>query len=60
MSLDTLNETEKILKASNIANALVNVTAPMQETIFAKDIDLAVNIVSILNKYDHFSCFVVN
>jgi len=51
MSLDTLNETEKILKASSIANALVNVTSPMQKMIFAKDIDLAVNIVSTLNKY---------
>ena len=58
MFLDTLNETEKISKASNIANALVNVTDPMEgEMIFAKDIDLAVNIVSTLNKYDHFSCF---
>jgi len=54
MFLDTLNETEKISKASNIANALVNV---MQGTISPQDIGLAVNIVSTLNKYDHFSCF---
>ena len=40
-----------IAVTSNIVNALVNVTAPTQEPIFAQDINLAVNILSTLNKY---------
>lgn len=51
LSINKLNETEKIAKTSSIASALVNITAPAQEPIFAQDINLAVNIVSTLNKY---------
>ena len=49
--MNELNETETIAVASNIANALVNVTTPTQEPIFAQDINLAVDILSTLNKY---------
>ena len=40
------------MTTSNIANALVNVTTPAQEPIFAQDINLAVNTLSTLNKYE--------
>ena len=50
MALSQLNETEAIKEAGNIANSLANVTAPTESPIFAADIDLAVNIVSTLNK----------
>ena len=49
--MNELNETETIAVASNIANALVNVTTPTQEPILAQDINLAVDILSTLNKY---------
>ena len=52
MSLGELNETEAIKAAGDIAGSLANVTAPTESPIFAADIDLAVNIVSSLNKYD--------
>ena len=32
----------------------MNLTATIQEPILAQDIDLAVNIISSLNKYEHF------
>ena len=51
-SINELTATERIVQASNIATALVNIITPTQEPIFAEDINLAVNIVSILNKYD--------
>ena len=50
--MNELNETETIAVASNIANALVNVTTPTQEPIFAQDINLAVEVLSTLNKYE--------
>ena len=40
------------MTTSNIANALVNVTAPTQGPIFAQDINLTVNTLSTLNKYE--------
>ena len=49
-----LNASEIIATTSNIANALVNITASTQEPLFAQDIDLAVKIISILNKYESF------
>ena len=56
MSSSELNETERISKASNIANSLANATSSTETPIFAADIDLAVNIVPTLNKYDCTSC----
>ena len=50
LSVNELNVTERITQTSNIATALVNITAPTQELIYAKDINLAVDIVSTLNK----------
>ena len=52
MSLSELIETERIAEASNIANSLANVTST-ENPIFAADINLAVNIVSTLNKYNY-------
>ena len=49
-SINQLNTSERIIQASNIATALVNVT---QQPIYAEDINLAVDIVSTLNEYDH-------
>ena len=54
MSLMDLNETEKIAEAGTIANSLVNVTSSTNDSIFAADIDLAVNIISTLNEYDNY------
>ena len=39
------------MEATIIANSLANATSSTQEPLFAADIDLAVNIVSALNKY---------
>ena len=56
MSLSEFNETERIVEASNIANSLANVTSSTEKPIFAADIDLTVNIVSTLIKYDYILC----
>ena len=53
LSLNELNETERIDQTTSIATSLVNITTPTQEPIYAEDINLAVNIVSTLNKYGH-------
>ena len=53
LSLNELNVTERISQTSDIATALENITTPTQEPIYAEDINLAVDIVSTLNKYDH-------
>ena len=50
LSVNELNVTERISQTSSIATALVNITAPTQEPIYAEDINLAVDIVSTLNK----------
>ena len=50
LSVNELNITERISQTSDIATALVNITAPTQEPIYAEDINLAVDIVSTLNK----------
>ena len=55
--MNELNETEAIAVTSNIASTLVNVTAPTEEPIFAQDINLAVDILSTLNKYEHATIF---
>ena len=57
LSLNELNVTERISQSSSIATALVNITTSTQEPIYAEDINIAVDIVSTLNKYDHlFMC----
>ena len=53
LSLNELNATETINQTSSITTALVNITTPTQEPIYAEDISLAVEIVSTLNKYGH-------
>ena len=53
MSLSELNDTEAIAEAGNIADSLANVTSAAEEPIFAADIDLAVGILTTLNKYDN-------
>ena len=50
LSVNELNITERISQTSDIATALVNITVPTQEPIYAEDINLAVDIVSTLNK----------
>ena len=52
MSVNILDVTERINQASDIVTALVNITAPIQGPIYAEDINLSVDIVSILNKCD--------
>ena len=49
-SINELNTTERIIQTSNIATALVNVT---QQPIYAEDINLVLDILLILNEYDH-------
>ena len=51
LSLNELDATETIRQTSDIAASLVNITTPTQEPIYAEDINLAVDIVSTLNKY---------
>ena len=51
MFLSELNETETITEAGNIVSSLANVTSSEEKPIFAADINLAVNIISTLNKY---------
>ena len=51
--LNELNETQTIAITSGIANSLVNITDPTQEPVLAQDINLAVNIISTLNKYEY-------
>ena len=58
LSLNELNSTARIMQASNIAAELVNITTPTEQPIYAGDIALTVNIVSILNKYDDPFCYV--
>ena len=53
-STNELNETEKIATINNIVYVLADITAPTQEPIKAGDIDMAVNIITTLNKYDHY------
>ena len=53
LSLNKLNVTERISETTSIATSLVNITTPTQEPIYAEDINLAVDIVSTLNKYGH-------
>ena len=60
MSLSELIETERITEASNIASSLANVTSSTENPIFAADINLAVNIVSTLNKYDYYDKYIPN
>ena len=50
-------EIEIINKTSSIASMLANLTTPTQEAIYAKEIDLAVTIISTLNKYVHIVSF---
>jgi len=50
MSLSNLKEDEKIIAVTNIATTLSNLTSFEQETIFAQEIGLAVDIISSLNK----------
>ena len=50
MSVNILDVIERIDQASDIATALVNVTTLTQGPIYAEDINLLVDIVSILNK----------
>ena len=50
--MNEINETDKIIKTNNIASALAYRTSPMQQKIFAADINLAVKTISTLNKYD--------
>ena len=50
LSLNELNVTERISQSTSITTALVNITAPTQEPIYAEDINLAVDIMSTLNK----------
>ena len=50
LSLNNLNVTERISQTTSITTALVNITDPTQELIYAEDINLAVDIMSTLNK----------
>ena len=50
LSLNELNVTERISQSTSITTALVNITAPTQDPIYAEDINLAVDIMSTLNK----------
>ena len=50
LSLNELNVTERISQSTSIITALVNITAATQEPIYAEDINLAVDIMSTLNK----------
>ena len=55
--INELSQNETIAKISNISAMLANLTTPIQRPLYAKDIDLAVNIVSTLNKYNYIVTF---
>ena len=59
--INELSQNETIAKISNISAMLANLTTPIQRPLYAKDIDLAVSIVSTLNKYilSHFICYII-
>ena len=50
-SVNKLNETERIRKVEEIATMLANFTAVQDQPVYAAEIDIAVNIVSSLNRY---------
>ena len=50
LSLNELNVTERISQSTSITTALVNITTPTQDPIYAEDINLAIDIMSTLNK----------
>ena len=50
LSSNNLNVTERISQTTSITTALVNITGPTQELIYAEDINLAVDIMCTLNK----------
>jgi len=50
-SVNELNETERIRQVEEIATMLANFTAVQDQPVYATEIDIAVDIVSSLNKY---------
>lgn len=48
--INALSQDETITETSNIAAMLANLTTPTSEPIHAKEIDLVVTAVSVLNK----------
>lgn len=54
-SLNELNESEIVSITRDIAHTLVNVTTTAEGPIFAQHIDLAVNIINTLNRYEHLT-----
>ena len=49
--MNDLSHNETIAESSSIAAMLASLTAPEEEFVYANEIDLAVTIVSALNKY---------
>lgn len=49
--MNDLSQNETIAQSSNIAAMLVSLTTPEEVFVYANEIDLAVTIVSALNKY---------
>ena len=50
-SVNELNETERIRKVEKVATMLASFTAVQDQPVYAAEIDIAVNIVSSLNRY---------
>jgi len=50
-SVNELNETERIRQVEEIATMLANFTAAQDQPVYATEINIAVDIVSSLNKY---------
>ena len=50
-SVNELNETERIRKVEEIATMLASFTAVQDQPVYAAEIDIAVSIVSSLNRY---------
>ena len=48
--INALSQDEVIIETSSITATLANLTAPTSEPILAKEIDLVVTTVSVLNK----------
>ena len=49
-SVNELNETERIRKVEKVATMLASFTAVQDQPVYAAEIDIAVNIVSSLNR----------
>ena len=57
-SVNELNETERIREVEEIATMLAEFTTVQDQPVYATEINITVDIVSSLNRYDIQFCFI--